>query len=92
MVQSELFISEDKQGEDAENEYRDNFLDNLQFYKREGTTGFSETYTVGRNLESVFKECNTPAEYDYSQEAQTLEPAHCFKLQMTIPCHSHESI
>lgn len=51
-------------GDDAENDERNDFLNNFQLHQREGTAIASKADTVCRYLTTIFEEGYCPREHD----------------------------
>ncbi len=76
------FFFEIDDGEGRENHKSDDFLHGLELC----CSKLTMTYSVCRDLETVFEKSDSPAcQYDKEQGA-------AFELQMTIPCDGHEDI
>lgn len=65
VVYAKLFIFKHQKCEEYENRYGDNLLNYLQLNERERPSVTPEANPVGRNLEKIFKKCNTPADKNY---------------------------
>lgn len=76
------FFAEIEKCKHAKNRQRNDFLDDLELERRV----HGAAPTVGRNLETIFKESNAPAHHDDQPQRRT------FKFQMPVPGEGHEGV
>ena len=74
MVPFKRFSFEGNGAENNKNNQRDDLLNNFQLDQAERATIVAETDAVGRNLKTIFKECQEPAEKDNTQQRKMFEP------------------
>ncbi len=81
VIPAEVFLEvEDR--EDHENDQGDHLLDGFQL----GGVELAMAVTIGRNLETVFRESDSPADRDGHPEGGG------FVFQMSVPGEGHEDI
>jgi hypothetical protein len=75
-----------KDGEQKEDQQGDHLLDGFQLKRREAL--HKPKFIIGRNHETIFKECNTPAdEYEFQDRGVCK-----IFFQMAIPRECHKAI
>src|SRR5690606_10930829 len=62
------------------------------FNEAERSTVRLVTDAVGRNLQHIFEEGDTPADQNDRKQWQVLTPLHVFETEMTIPRKGHERV
>lgn len=93
MVPLERLAFESYRTESYESDQRDHLLDNLQLDQAERSSIIAETDPVGWNLEAIFEKRQEPAEEDYTDQGQMLEPTELlFELKVPIPGTRHEYV
>ena len=78
------------QREDREDRQRDDLLDDLQLPDRERTSEFGRAEPVGRHLETILEEGDSPAHQDDQHQAEALEPR--FEGDLPVPGQRHEGV
>jgi len=91
MVPAEMHV-ESGHGEEDEDAERDHFLDDFELHQGEGTAVFDEAEPVGRHLQTVFEESDSPTESDDGNQRPLLEPFEFAEFEMPVPGESHEDI
>jgi len=82
------------------NEYRNqceyckryNLSYHFELKKIKGTAIILETYPVGRDKETIFKECYSPREKDYCEKRPIVGYTVLLKLEVSVPGKCHEDI
>lgn len=74
MVRADLFVPEHQQGEQGEDQQCNDFLDHLELDQGKGSAVLYVSDPVGRYLEAVFKQGNTPADEDDGYQSQFAKP------------------
>lgn len=92
MVPLKLPAFEDEYVDKNKNDQGDCFLQGLQLEQVEGATVAKIPDLVCRNLESIFEQCNQPADEDHTYEAGAFQPFYFAELQMPVPGKRHKHI
>jgi hypothetical protein len=92
MIHPKCLILEYQQGKHGKYYQRYHFLYYFELEEAEWPTISIESYPIGRHLKGIFKQCNTPADQNNADKAQTAESLHVFKFQMAIPRHCHKRV
>ena len=92
MIPVKLLSLEEDICNDAEDDERDDFLDDLQLHQCERPAIIDESYTIGRYQKAVFDAGNCPRKEDYNIEWPVRGYACLIELQMTVPSKCHEDI
>ena len=92
MIPVELLMLENEIRQYGKHHQRDALLNNLQLNQIERSAIACKTYSVGRNLTTVFEECYRPWKGNHHEERPMRRNTCLLKFQMTIPCESHEDI
>lgn len=76
---------------DSEDHERDSFLNHFKLHKAKRASVAREAETVGRNLGTIFKKCDTPGKEDDQNKWPTGGDLHLLKFQMAVPgeCHKY---
>jgi len=82
-----LHEDEREKGEDRE---RDNLLDDLELPNGNRPAELRRADAVGRDLETIFQEGDSPAQQHDSGHPETFEPR--FERDMPVPRQRHESV
>ena len=92
MVPAELLILEGDGGEADENDERDHLLDHFQLDQGKGATVAREPNAIGRNLQAILKEGDSPAEKYYGEQPPLCPGRMILETQVPVPSNGHESI
>ena len=92
MVPVELLAAEEHHSEQGEDHQGDYLLENFELHEGERASVAHEAHSVGRHLEGVFGEGNSPREDDYEPQGLVGADARSLELEVPIPGESHENI
>ena len=93
MVPLQALSLEEDNGEEGEDGYGDDLLDDLELHQGKCTAIAHEADAVGRYLAGVFEECQEPADEDDDVERCVVrDELHLLQLEMTIPSEGHEDV
>ena len=92
VVPVEGFALETKGHDDGEYYQGDNFLQNLELDKGEGTAIVQESDAVGGHLTHIFKQGDAPREENDDQQGPVFADAGGLEPQVTVPSEGHEDV
>ena len=92
VIQPETFIFKYKKCEEGKHYECDHLLDDFQLHQRERAAILLIPEAVGRDLGTIFKEGDAPADTDDSHKAELLKALHFSEFEMPIPGHCHKHI
>jgi hypothetical protein len=93
MVPLQRFPFEEDHGEEGEDYQCYHLLYHLQLHEREGAAVAYETNPIGGYLTGVFQQGYSPRHQYHNVEWRiAANDLHLLKLEVSIPCKSHEDI
>lgn len=92
MVPVQAFAFEQERSEHGEDYQSDYFLQDLELNQGERPAVALESNPVGRDLESIFKQGNSPRKQDNRKQRPMGTDFHFLQLQVPVPCKSHENV
>ena len=80
MIHLEGFLLEEDRGKEDKYQQGNHFLYHFQLNQRKGSPVAFKTNTVGRHLQAVFKQGDTPADQDHNDEGHLVKAFHLLEL------------
>lgn len=71
---------------------RNHLLDDLELHQTKGTAIADKADAIGRHLEAILEESDTPRESNNGNHGPFLKPRQLTQLQVTIPRQGHKDI
>lgn len=79
-------------GNEAKDNQRNNFLNNLQLHERKGAAIAFEANSIGRHLTAIFEESDSPREGNHANERPVAACTCLLQFEVTIPGKRHEDV
>ena len=92
MVPMKAFAFEQKRSEHSEYYQSDYFLQDLELNQGKRPAVALESNPVGWDLESIFKQGDSPRKQNYREQRPVGTDFHFLQLQMPVPRKSHENV
>ena len=92
MVPMEALSLEEDVGDDAEDNKRDDFLNDLQLHQRERSAIVDEAYPVGRHQETILDAGDAPREKYHGIKRPVGGDTGLVELQVSVPGKCHKDI
>lgn len=92
MIPVQAFAFEQERSEHGEDYQSNYFLQDFELNQGERPAVALESNPVGRDLESIFKQGDSPRKQDNREQRPVGTDFHFLQLQMPVPRKSHENV
>lgn len=92
MIPVQAFSFEQERSKYSEDYQSNHFLQDLELDQGERPAVALETNPVGRDLESIFEQGDSPRKQNDREQRPVGTDLHFLQLQVPVPCKSHENV